>query len=311
MRDQTVTPTGLDFTAYRHAVSQAVVPLDVHSDSRDTFRGDLAAADAGDIHLLGIDADAHAVHRTPALVATSPHQYLKFTVIERGSALVIQDGRENRLQPGDMTVYDTDRPYSLLFDERIQMSVVMFPRMLLDIPTEALERLTATRLDGTSGAGPVVRPFLVSLIRDANGLPGRLTRRLARSAVDMVGALLDAHTPGTDGSGSHDDLMRHILAFIDDHLDVPELSPGDIAAAHFISVRHLHGLFSEQGTTVSTVIRTRRLQCCYDELVNPQHAQRSIASIALSHGFADAAHFSRTFRTHFGVPPSAVRTAVI
>lgn len=41
--------------------------------------------------------------------------------------------------------------------------------------------------------------------------------------------------------------------------------------------------------------------------MNPILAARSVTSIGLDNGFLDAAHFSRTFRRHFGVPPSSIR----
>jgi transcriptional regulator GlxA family with amidase domain len=41
--------------------------------------------------------------------------------------------------------------------------------------------------------------------------------------------------------------------------------------------------------------------------VNPARSDRSVTMIALANGFVDAAHFSRTFRAHYGVPPSALR----
>ena len=48
------------------------------------------------------------------------------------------------------------------------------------------------------------------------------------------------------------------LAFIQQHLDDPGLSPAEIAAAHHISLRLLHKLFQEQGETVAGWIRARR-----------------------------------------------------
>lgn len=300
----------LSFTAYRHAVSHAVVALDVHAEHDESFRGALDAAVAGDINVFGIAADGHSVHRTPDLIARAPQQYFKFSLIERGSGLIVQDGRETSLRAGDMAIYDTDRPYSLLFDETMRMSVVMFPKVMLDIPAETIGRLTATRLDGAGGVGAMIAPYVASLARGAGELDAHLARRMFRTAVDMVGTLLEANlgreATSTDAHGT---LMRRVLDHIDEHLSDSDLSPSQIAAAHFISVRHLHALFNEQGTTVSTVIRTRRLERCYDVLVDPQQAHRSITDVALANGFVDAAHFSRTFRAHFGVPPSGVRLA--
>lgn len=299
----------LDFSEYRATVSHAVVALDVQSPRPESFRGSLDVGTTGDIHVFDIDADEHSVHRTDSLIARAPQHYFKFTVIERGSGFIVQNGRETALHSGDMAIYDTDRPYSLLFGEAMHMSVVMFPKALLEIPTETINRITALRLDGSQGVGAMVRPFVSSLARSVNAIDGHVARRLFRTAIDMVGTLVEANLPDDTTIGGHDDLVRRILDHIDDHLTSADLSPTSIAAAHYISVRHLHGLFSEQGTTVSTVIRTRRLERCYDELVSPRRNDRSVTAIALDNGFVDPAHFSRTFRSHFGVPPSAVRPA--
>ncbi|HYP73799.1 MAG TPA: helix-turn-helix domain-containing protein, partial [Microbacterium sp.] len=87
------------------------------------------------------------------------------------------------------------------------------------------------------------------------------------------------------------------------------LSPGSIAAAHYISTRHLHGLFQEQGTTVSTWIRMRRLEQCRRDLADPLHAGSPVAAISARWGFVDAAHFSRSFKQAYGVSPSEYRAS--
>ncbi len=47
------------------------------------------------------------------------------------------------------------------------------------------------------------------------------------------------------------ELVAGVRAHIDDRLADPELSPASIAAAHHISVRYLHRLFAQEGTTVA------------------------------------------------------------
>lgn len=295
----------LAFGEFRHAVSDAVVALDMHSARQESFRGAIDAATAGDIHVFHIDADTHAVHRTPGLIARAPQRFYKLSLIESGSGIIVQDGRETALGPGDMAIYDTDRPYSLVFDDAVRMSVVMFPKSMLDVPNETVLPITATLLNADATTASMIRPFVAELAQGASTLDPHVARRLMRNAVDMVGTLLEANLD--ESASAHEALLRRISDYIDDNIPDPGLNPAQIAAAHFVSVRHLHGLFSEQGTTVSTLIRTRRLERCYDDLVAPQSAHRSITAIALAHGFVDPAHFSRTFRAHFGVPPSGVR----
>ncbi|MBB4930543.1 AraC-like DNA-binding protein [Lipingzhangella halophila] len=301
------TTGSLGFDDYRMAASQAVTALDMHSARPEEFQGRLTASGTGDIRVFDIRADEHTVHRTPAHLHSGSHHDLKFTMIEQGGGMVVQDGRETLLRTGDMAIYDTDRPYSLLFDDSVRLSVVMFPKELLEIPCPDIGRLTALRLDANSSVSAMVRPYLARLAQQASELDEHVARRLLRSAVDMVGTVIEANLVQVPAQGTHATLMRRILDFIDDNLASPELNPARIASAHFISVRQLHALFSVQGATVSTVIRTRRLERCYDDLVSSRQAGRSVSAIAAAHGFVDAAHFSRTFRARFGVPPSSVR----
>ncbi|MGH3277866.1 MAG: helix-turn-helix domain-containing protein [Trebonia sp.] len=297
----------LGFDRYRAAVCQAVVPLNIRSERPERFRGFLGTGSMGDIHVLDISAGAHAVNRTPALIARAPQRYLKFTVVENGTGMVAQDGRETALRVGEMTVYDTSRPYTLLFDGQTRLSVVMFPHELLDIPAELLDQVTATRLRDGTGVGETARACISSVARQIPGLRGTIARHLFRSAIEMAAAVLESSLGTAVAADARATFLRRILGYIDDNLSSPELSPAQIAAAHFVSVRYLHGLFSSQGTTVSTVIRTRRLERCYDVLASPGETGRSVAAIARGSGFTDAAHFSRTFRAHFGVLPSAIR----
>jgi AraC-like DNA-binding protein len=103
--------------------------------------------------------------------------------------------------------------------------------------------------------------------------------------------------------------MGRIRAHIDAELASPDLGPASIAARHFISVRHLHALFHEQGTTVSTWIRTRRLERCRRDLADPLLAPVPVAAIGAKWGFVDPAHFSRSFKTAFASAPSEYRAS--
>lgn len=299
----------LGFSAYRAAVSQSVVPLDVHTDCPDEFGGYLDRGGAGDIHVFHIGADEHAVHRSHSLIARGSSKYYKFSLLLEGDGLIVQEGRETALRTGDMAIYDTDRPYSLVFGDFVRMGTVMFPKELIELPAEAVRELTARRLAGDTGIGAMVKPYLTQLVQQSEGLDHHLSRRLARTAVDLVGTLLEEHAAQRPSAGGHEAIMRRVLDYIEDHLSSPDLCPAEIASAHFISVRHLHALFNAHGTSVSTTIRTRRLERTYDELVNPAYADSSVTTIALANGFVEPAHFSRTFRAQYGMPPSAVRPA--
>lgn len=299
--------SGQSFAKFCDTVAQSIITANVVTDRPDTFHGTFNAGFSRDIHVLDIAADAHAVQRTNALVTSSPQSFLKFSVVEEGQALIVQDGRETHLGPGDMAVYDTNRPYTLAYEEAARMSIIMFPKDQLDIPANLIAHLTARRMSSDIGTGAIIRPFLTSLADNVNDLKGFQARRLYRSAIDLVGTLFDEKLETFAPNHEEGNLLNAIYHYIDAHLGDPGLNPVQIAAAHFISVRNLHMIFHQQQTTVSTMIRTRRLQDCHDDIVNPLLADRTITSIAANYGFLDAAHFSRLFRTYFGVTPSEMR----
>jgi AraC-like DNA-binding protein len=104
-------------------------------------------------------------------------------------------------------------------------------------------------------------------------------------------------------------LRARALRYIDDHLAEPDLAPPGIARALGMSLRYLHLLFEGTGTTVRATILCRRLDRCRDALADPGQRQRNVSEIAFAWGFNGAAHFSRTFKARFGVPPRDARLA--
>jgi AraC-like DNA-binding protein len=120
----------------------------------------------------------------------------------------------------------------------------------------------------------------------------------------MLAGQLDT-TP--EAATPHHALLRQIHAYIDANLGSVELNPQQIAAAHFISTRHMHAIFREQGITVSSWVRSRRLEVCRRQLTDPLYFGRPVAFIAAQSGLIDPAHFSRVFKATFGESPTELR----
>ncbi|WP_460774694.1 AraC-like ligand-binding domain-containing protein [Microbacterium sp. GXF7504] len=311
----TTAPAGVttlhapDLSTYRAAVNDSFVPLHVTSTHADRFSGALRGAVADGIHVSEVRARAHTVERTPELIARGDRPAFKVSVMLAGTGLLIQDGREAVLRPGDMALYDTSRPYTLSFDEDLRTIVMMFPHDALPLPARSLGGMTAVRIPGDAGLGALTSPFLTRLGLGLEEVAGACGGRLTRAALDLL-ATVYTHELGLDDASAADPrlaLLARIRAYIDEHLASPALTPGTIAAAHFISTRHLHSLFHAEGTTVSTVIRRRRLEACRRALRDPRDADVPVAVVGARWGFPDAAHFSRTFKAAFGVSPSEYR----
>ncbi|WP_447912306.1 AraC-like ligand-binding domain-containing protein [Microbacterium phyllosphaerae] len=299
-----------NISEFRAAVSESFVPLQVSTSGPDHFRGVIRGASVDEVHVNEVRATSHVVERTPELIARSDRSYFKLSLMLAGTGMLIQDDREAVLQAGDLAVYDTDRPYSLVFDDDFRTMVVMFPKHLISLPADMVGQLTAVRISGQGGLGGMVVPYLTQLAGNLDQLAGTTGARLAHSALDLVTTVFTREL-GLDevSADPHRALVQRIRSYIDRNLASTDLGPASIASAHFISTRHLHGLFQEQGVTVSTWIRTRRLEQCRRDLLDPMLADRPVAAVAARWGFVDAAHFSRAFKTAFGISPSEYRAA--
>jgi AraC-like DNA-binding protein len=96
-----------------------------------------------------------------------------------------------------------------------------------------------------------------------------------------------------------------VLARLDHATDPVRAQVESQTAAH---PRPQH--FRTEGHTVAAWIRERRLQQCRRDLADPRMAAHTITAIAARWGFDSPTHFSRTFRSTYGLPPHQFRRQV-
>jgi AraC-like DNA-binding protein len=79
---------------------------------------------------------------------------------------------------------------------------------------------------------------------------------------------------------------------------------GEVSRALAMSQRSLQRTLHDEGTTFTEVLKRTRVECAQTLL---EDFRLSLTDIAFCIGFADQSHFTRTFRSFYDVPPSAVR----
>ncbi|MDQ2958029.1 MAG: helix-turn-helix domain-containing protein [Actinomycetota bacterium] len=297
---------------WRSVVSASFVPLDFRARDAASFRGEIAGDMLGNVLVTRISADAHRVDRTQRHIAQSDNDgYYKLSIPLRGFVLISQDGREAPLIPGDIAVYDTTRPYSVIFEDVCKMLVLMFPHREFRVSPHAMQELTARRISGRHGIGGLVSPLLLSLAARMDEVNGLQSGRLADNVVDLVSTLYadSAHELGYRPADSMRTLLVQIKAYIDTHLDDPDLGPESVAAGCHISVGYLHKLFRGEESSVSRQIRDRRLAQCRRDLLDPHRRTESVSAIGAQWGFFDAAYFSRAFKEVYGASPREYRVS--
>jgi transcriptional regulator GlxA family with amidase domain len=135
----------------------------------------------------------------------------------------------------------------------------------------------------------------------------------ARKALDILGfgtlqagGQLQPRPPMADGI--ENEQVRRAILIMEERLD-RSLPISLLARAVGLSRRQLERLFLEEtGKSPGTFAALMRVQYA-DWLLRT--TGKTATEIAISCGYSDVAHFSRQYKTHFGMPPSIARTAAV
>ncbi|WP_327174202.1 helix-turn-helix domain-containing protein [Streptomyces sp. NBC_01335] len=220
-----------------------------------------------------------------------------------GSTAVPHDGTEVFLEPGDIVLCGPGTLASPRPGDPYRMTVFHVPRRLLALTDTDLRRVLGVPLHCTEGVGALVSHCLSALAESRETLRSLSGEQLVANAVEILAALV-TDAAGTEHPDSGTRMTDSIRNHIELHLTDPDLSPRSIARAHHISVRYLHKLFQDEGTTVSRLIRRRRLEACRRELGRSPRRRLTVAAVAHRWGFVSPSHFSRAFRDAYGMSPS-------
>ena len=130
-------------------------------------------------------------------------------------------------------------------------------------------------------------------------------QRSAAAVERAARVVVHALTGGVEPAVVTDERILRAVAHIKAHLDAP-LTLDDVADVACLSPSRFRHLFVEQtGVGLRPYVLWRRFLRVWELLTEGA----SLSAAAHAAGFADAAHLSRTSRSTFGFPPSAMQMA--
>jgi AraC-like DNA-binding protein len=262
----------------------------------------LALGQCGDIGVCATRATPTTVRRTSRLAREDTEPMVFLSLQRTGSSIVVQHGREAVLTPGDFAVYDTTSPYSLLFADGIDTTFFRIPQAALALPDSAVRAASAVRIGAGNPLAGLTARFLTQLADDPAILGGGHGPAVATPTVELIRAALSVQI-GDDrlSRGPMErTLTTRVLADMRTHLADPDLSPAAVAARHHISVRYLHRILQQEDIRFGDWVRRSRLENARRDLAR---SGEPVAAVGRRWGFADAAHFSRSFRAAYGISP--------
>ena len=294
-----------DFEACNDAISRVCGAYRVVCDRWWEFRGGIATRKVGSLEVADIRFSGGRVvkdGKRDAFYLGDRH----FLVLQvSGSALMRQRGHEAYLRPGDCTLIDSRYPSVFEVGEDFRQHSFHLPAEMIRDRFGDHEVPLAQTISGSRGAGGVLSDTLMSILRHGESLNGidltELALNLLCRAVGLDAAR-DRNRPPARAMLS----VQEISDYIDAQLGHPDLAPHEIAAYFNVSLRQLYRISALSGCTPAALIWRRRLERAKSLLQDPA-SRIPITEIALSCGFKDGAHFSRSYRKSFGEAPRAAR----
>ena len=277
-------------------------------EERKVVNGGVVLSDIAGTEIVQVAADIGVVRREEHDIRLDYGEHFFLLVQLQGVCGVEQQGRQSIVSAGDCILVDSSLPSNFYFNGQFSNHLsVHLPRQLL-LSERPKDFQISRRLGAEDPMSMMLRALVAKILQTPSdhqrgGDLRQLLLQATRQAFAAEGP--DAQLcPKEPASGRLE--LAHVL--VDRHLTAEWLTPQWLAAKLGVSMRTLQEDFSAVGTTVTSVIRDRRLRLAKDRLVEKQRGADggTIADIAFSSGFNDISYFNRCFKRAFDCSPKDI-----
>jgi AraC-like DNA-binding protein len=287
------------------ALAQTMVPVELHWPQQPrAVNVHAIITDVGGLRVCPGRTSALRIERTPKLARDDLEPSIFLNVQLSGSSMVVQGDRQAVLHPGELVIYDSTAPYTVLDNTGVKGEFFRIPHAALAMPYNMIRSACAVSLSPGHPLTSLTNDYLRRLVADPALFTAPNADLVAHPTIELVRAVIATHLKagGLAVESLSATLPLRILEYARNHLHDPDLCAEQIAAAHYISVRYLYKVLAERGISLADWIRTQRLEACRQELARGRPAT-IIAAVARRHGFCDMSSFSRAFRAEYGLSP--------
>ncbi|MBR1217424.1 helix-turn-helix domain-containing protein [Bradyrhizobium sp. U87765 SZCCT0131] len=271
--------------------------------SAKTPTGSAAGIIIGDLLIARVMFNAQNFLRDEERIRATPDHIL-FHLYTSGGFNGLINGQRTVIGPGKVAIIDLAHGVDTRAFSSNTLSLIVPRKLLGDLPLEALRpRLDPHRND-------LLAAHIVSLRERSAQLRQADVEATVAGTVDFLKALLALNPevrPAQMTEADDDNTLSLIEATIRDNLARPDLSPDWLAAQLDLSRASLYRLFASHGG-IMRYVQERRLLAVQAALSDPLEMRR-LSRLSADFGFKSEAHFSRSFRSRFGVTASDYRKA--
>jgi AraC-like DNA-binding protein len=302
-------PVGGRFSLYRDVVESFYIPIGVSCESPQTFNAWVDGNDIGDISIGTCFLSAQSVSRKPEHIRRSEDDRLKLIMPLSGAIFSEQGPNRSLTGPGGFYLTDPTGPYEERIVDDMTFVYVLLPRSYFTGRMRSIEKVTASSFACQSPCALLAANYISGLSKISNNIEGQGAERLGAIALDLISMALweRAGSIGTNATAHRSTLFQWARSFIELQLHDSNLSLGVVAAAMGVSTRYISDVLSEGGVSFERYVLRERLTRCARRLGDPTFARHTIERVARENGFQNAAHFSRSFKQAYGMPPRDYR----
>lgn len=299
---------------WEDVVARNTSPAAFRLEDEENFRSSLVQGAFERFTFSQVDSSALSAYRGKEHAKQSRGLF-HLCLLVHGAAELCCHGQTKLAGEKSLTLYDEATPFRFRALSSVKTVAVGFPASLIMARLPSFRDILLRPLDATTGINQMLHSSLMAMDRlFSERHMKHFSYPVFLSLIDLLAASIDEATDCTTVQSTMSVWAGKVRAYVEAHLDDPDLSPASIASVFGISPRYLRLIFGEGrettggSETLRRYILRRRLEECANMLALPGAACGSITTLAYNWGFSDSSYFARRFVEYFGVTPRDFRT---
>ncbi|MER5171133.1 helix-turn-helix domain-containing protein [Thioclava sp. GXIMD2076] len=269
------------------------------------FEAKIRMRPLGSLGVSELETSGMTSKRTVNCMRKMPLDSFFVSRLTRGQAHVAQSGRDAVQKTGDFIMYDANSPFQIDMAETYGGNWIRVPRSLLLNRMPHAEAMTARALSGNTPLGKMLTHIMLE-IQDLD-LPADspATQRVANSLIDLLTAAFECeHGISQMENSRHIGLLDKAKGWILANLEDCDIDSDRLVDVLGVSRRTLNRIFATENTTPIRWLWSQRLKRAHEMLCSGHELR--VSEVALKCGFSDFSHFSRAFKSEFGLTPKSL-----